>query len=102
MNISMDILQGYDKNQSRPSQDVLQTQDQFLHQRSVSPDTGFFIRLVMKLSGGRIENARQASWVLLGVTVLVFIVSILFFLGIVGSGSNMKAFIPKGYTDLPH
>lgn len=32
---------------------------------------GFFIRLVMRLSGGRIREARQASYVLLMVTLLI-------------------------------
>ena len=43
---------------------------------------GFFIRLVMRLSGGRIRDVNKASYVLLTVAVIIVIVAlILFFAG---------------------
>ncbi len=36
---------------------------------------GFFIRLVMRLSGGRIREVNRASYVLLGIAIITVIVS---------------------------
>ncbi|MBI4224705.1 MAG: hypothetical protein HY617_00060 [Candidatus Sungbacteria bacterium] len=77
--IIMDILEAYEKNQPKAqSQNVLPTEGQLLAQR-YAPDTGFFIRLVMKLSGGRIQNNRQASYVLLGIAGIIMIISLFLF-----------------------
>ena len=43
--------------------------------RSPSDDYGFFIRLVMSASGGRIRDANTASYVLLGAAVFIMIVA---------------------------
>lgn len=76
---TMDILQEYEKNQPKaPPQSAAQTQEQLIRQR-YAPDAGFFVRLVMKLSGGRIENSRQASLVLLGTAIGIFVISVLVF-----------------------
>lgn len=36
---------------------------------------GFIVRLLEKLSGGRIRDARQANYVLVGIAVAVFLIS---------------------------
>ncbi|MBI4225189.1 MAG: hypothetical protein HY617_02570 [Candidatus Sungbacteria bacterium] len=75
----MDLLQEYEKNQPKAQlQRALPTEGQLLAQR-YAPDAGFFIRLVMKLSGGRIENTRQASMVLLGVAGIILAISVTIF-----------------------
>ncbi len=40
---------------------------------------GFFIRLVIRLSGGKIENGRQASIVLLVAAAAIFLISLFIF-----------------------
>lgn len=67
----MDILQAYEKNQPK-------AQAPSMAQRYTS-DAGFFVRLVMKLSGGRIESTRQASWVLLGMSILILVLAVLIY-----------------------
>jgi len=62
---------------------------------------GFFIRWVMKLSGGRIRDVRSASYILLGFAALAIVVSlVLFFKNIYGPSKP-----PAGYRgnipDLP-
>jgi len=47
---------------------------------------GFFIRLVMRLSGGRIREINQASYILLGAAALVLVVSIFLYFGLPGTG----------------
>ncbi len=48
-------------------------------------EDSFFVRLVIKLSGGAIKNKEQANYVLLVVAILVFIISgYLFYIGIKG------------------
>jgi len=49
---------------------------------------GFFIRLVMRLSGGRIRDVRSASYVLIGFVALAIIVSLLLFFS--GGGTTVK------------
>jgi len=46
-----------------------------------------FITLVMRLSGGRIADARQASWVLLGIALCFGTLAFFLFYGTGGSGS---------------
>ena len=89
----MDILGEYEsQNLDAPTQT-----------RRVSQEYGFFIRLVIKLSGGKIQNGRQASYVLLVAAAVVFLISLLLFLGIPDIGSTTKISVPvetKG--PLPH
>ena len=42
---------------------------------------GFFIRLIMRLSGGRINNETQASYVLIAVAALMIVVSLFIIFG---------------------
>jgi len=67
---------------------MAQTQEQLLRQR-YAPDAGFFVRLVMRLSGGRIQNARQASLILLGTAIGIFIISTLVFFFSFSGGPDM-------------
>ncbi|MBI3442619.1 MAG: hypothetical protein HY007_02540 [Candidatus Sungbacteria bacterium] len=53
----MDILGEYEKQNPQPVRAA--------PQRQLADEYGFFIRLVMRLSGWKIENSRQASYVLL-------------------------------------
>ncbi len=39
------------------------------------PEGGFMLRLLAKLSGGRIRDVRQANYVLVGVAVAVLLIS---------------------------
>lgn len=68
----MDILAEYEKQNQKPIQAS--------PQRQPTDEYGFFIRLVMRLSGGKIENIRQASYVLLAAAGLVMITAIVVFL----------------------
>ena len=43
---------------------------------------GFFIRLVMRLSGGRVRDINQASYVLLIAAAIVALLSLLFWFGV--------------------
>ncbi|MBI3420874.1 MAG: hypothetical protein HY006_02320 [Candidatus Sungbacteria bacterium] len=62
----MDILGKYEQGQPQTVTPVVSP--------TSSSEYGFFVRLVMRLSGGRIHNARQANVALLiacGVMVLI-------------------------------
>lgn len=59
------------------------------------------VAFVMRLSGGRIKDARQASYVLLAGAILIAMISLRFYLGIPGLSSSPKAFTPSGYSDIP-
>lgn len=76
----MDILSQYEKQNQQPIQ--------MAPQKQPTPEYGFFIRLVMRLSSGRIQNSRQASYVLLGVAILIIVLSIIIF--IYQGGSNSR------------
>jgi hypothetical protein len=93
----MDLLQEYNKSQLKAQpQSILPTQEQLLQQR-YAPDTGFFIPLVIKLSGGRIRDAKQATYVLLGIAGVVFIISLfLIFSG--GSAELLPENLPTNMT----
>jgi len=85
----MDILGAYEKQNPQPVQQALQ--------RSQSSEYGFFIRLVMRLSGGRIENTRQASYVLLAIAGVIMVAAISVFLGVFGfSSSTSPLHLPLG------
>ncbi|MBI3442188.1 MAG: hypothetical protein HY007_00230 [Candidatus Sungbacteria bacterium] len=77
----MDLLQEYNKTQPKIQlPHTLPTEGQLLAQR-YAPDAGFFVRLVMKLSGGRIQNTKQASIILLIFAMIVMIISLFLFFG---------------------
>ena len=82
----MDILKQYEK--------------QFPEIKKAAPqweepsEYGFFIRLVMRLSGGRINNETQASYVLIAVAALMIVASLFI---IFGGGAGQAPFqIPFG------
>ncbi len=45
------------------------------------------VAFVMRFSGGRIRDAKQASYVLLGIAGVIAVVSLLFFTGIPGTSA---------------
>lgn len=49
------------------------------HQFRTAPEYGFFVRIVMRLSGDRIQDARQASMVLLGCAGVCFLIALSLF-----------------------
>jgi hypothetical protein len=55
---------------------------------------GFFIKLVMRLSGGKIENGRQASLVLLAVAGAILLTSISIFISTSGLFSSRSTGMP--------
>lgn len=69
----MDILGEYQRQNPIAAAPARQT-------FSPQAEYGFFIRLVMKLSSGRIENGRQASIVLLVAAAGILLVSLVIFL----------------------
>lgn len=72
----MDILGQYEKQQPQ----VIQAAPQ----RQLAPEYGFFIRLVIRLSGGRIQDSRRAVYVLLGIAAVFMLASLLFLFGVPG------------------
>ena len=77
----MDILQKY--KQEHPVSVLRPIQRQ-------QSEYGFFIRLAMKMSGGRIDNARQAIRVLLIAAVVISAASIVIFIRAFGGGSQAQ------------
>lgn len=51
-----------------------------------SNDYGFFTRLVMKLSRGKIQDERQANFVLLAVVGIVFLITAVIVIRIISGG----------------
>lgn len=86
----MDILGAYEKQN-------LQQTIQPIAQRSYAPEYGFFIRLVMRLSGGKIENARQASYVLLAAAGVIIFLALIVFIFASPAGSGMPLPYEKTY-----
>ncbi|MBI3421024.1 MAG: hypothetical protein HY006_03090 [Candidatus Sungbacteria bacterium] len=87
----MDLLQEYEKNQPKAQfSSTLPAEGQLLAQR-YAPDAGFFVRLVIKLAGGRIENTRQASLILLGTVISIFVISLFVFLFSFSGGLGIVA-----------
>jgi hypothetical protein len=84
----MDILEQYEKQNPQPVQTASQRQPAY--------EYGFFIRLVMRLSGGKIENTRQASYVLLAVVGAILLAAVLVLFGALGFSSTAK---PQYSTD---
>lgn len=68
----MDILQAYEKQRPQPIQAS--------PQRQPTDEYGFFIRLVMRLSNGKIQNVKQASYVLLAAAGVILLAAALVFL----------------------
>ncbi|MBI3421246.1 MAG: hypothetical protein HY006_04220 [Candidatus Sungbacteria bacterium] len=66
------------KNSAPPTGDKRATQ------QPQAPEYGFFIRLVMRLSGGRVQDSRRAIYILLGVAAVFMLASLLFLFGIPG------------------
>ena len=91
---SMDILGEYEKQNPRPLQ-------QAAPQRQLASEYGFFIRLVIKLSGGKIENIRQASYVLLAAAGVIMVATIFVFLGTSGFFSGAKPLYSTDPLNLP-
>jgi len=59
------------------------------------------VAFVIRLSGGRIRDAKQASYALAIAAAVIFFVSLLFFFGVPGFSSSPKAFMPSGYSTIP-
>lgn len=78
----MDILGAYEKQNTPAVQPIAQRQQ--------SSEYGFFIRLVMRLSGGKITNMRQASYVLLAAAGVILLAAIVVFLGASGFSSSVR------------
>lgn len=64
----MDLLSQYRKDHPEVFQPGSQWQP--------PKEYGFFIRLVMRLSGGRIRDVNTASYALLGAAVLIFVAAL--------------------------
>ena len=84
----MDILGKYEAEQPR-------VVPQVLHERVT--EYGFFVRLVMRLSSGRITDARQATYLLLIVAV-IFVLAALVIL-FAGSGSDVPPSPPTPFQE---
>ena len=69
-----------------------------------SSEYGFWVRLVMKLSGGRIQDEAKANQMLIIAAVAMLVISFFIFFGVPGFSSLPKAFAPSGYNPhmLPH
>ena len=67
----MGILERYEKQFPEANKPAPQWQP--------SSEYGFFVKLVMKLSGGRIQDEAKANYVLLGAALLLVIIAILIF-----------------------
>lgn len=70
----MDILAQYEKENPAPRESSME-----LYGKS-SDDYGYLINLVMRFSGGRIHNERQASFILLAATGVICGASIIIFI----------------------
>ena len=78
----MGILEQYKKQFPEANQPTPQWQP--------ASEYGFFVKLVTKLSGGRIQDETKANYVLLGAAGIIFLVAILIFV-FSGSSSAGKA-----------
>jgi len=87
----MDILTHYQQEEGQYQSPV-----QGAAQEKFSPtQRGFFIRLAMRLSGGRIKDERSASIVLFAVAIFVFILAgIIFVWGLGGVGGTVPVAPP--------
>jgi hypothetical protein len=88
----MDILEQYEKENPQISSQSAQ--------RNISQefqDEGFLIQWVMRVSGGRIHDAKQANYVLLGFAVIMIVVSLFLFFGM---GSGSQQFLPPNFYQI--
>jgi len=86
----MDLLEQYKQQRPeafKPSVAAQSTTDHY------GREYGAMVRLVIRLSGGAIRDARQASYVLLAVAIVFGIATLLFFFGIPGSTPIQQNFI---------
>ena len=67
----MGILEQYEKQFPEANKPTPQWQP--------SSEYGFWVRLVMKLSGGRIQDEKIANYVLLGAVLLLMVIAIMIF-----------------------
>lgn len=93
MNTIMDILEAYEKQNPQPVRAA--------PQRQPTDEYGFFIRLVMRLSNGKIQNIRQASYVLLAAAGVILLAAILVFLEASGFFSSAKPLYSTDPLHLP-
>jgi hypothetical protein len=88
----MDILEQYEKQ----SPQISAQPDQWGALREFR-DESFLVRLVVRLSGGRIQNVKQASYVLLGFAVVMILISIFL---LFGTGSSSEQFLPPNFYQI--
>lgn len=88
----MDILEQYEKENpqisSQPDQWDMSQEFQ---------DESFLIQWVMRVSGGRIHDTKQAIYVLLGFAVIMILFSILLFFS---TGSSSQQFLPPNFYQI--
>lgn len=80
----MDILGQYEKQFPQENKPAPQWQP--------SSEYGFLINLIMRVSGGMIKDEAQATHALLGLSVLIIVLSVFFFLN--SGNSNI---LPPSY-----
>lgn len=92
----MDILEQYDRQNPEQKQTPQNIYE------DMSGDYGPIIRWVMKISGGKIQNERQANTVLITAAVGIIIISvlILMFSG-TPQGESREHLFPPGSSALP-
>ena len=88
----MDILKQYEKENPDT---VLQSSKWDISQEFQYES--FLVRLVVRLSGGRIRDIKQANYVLLGFAVIAILISIFIFFGI---GSGSQQFLPPNFYQI--
>mgnify|MGYP001577440866 CR=1 len=88
----MDLLEQYKKQYPETFKQKPQWQP--------SDEYGFFIRLVMRLSRGRVRDTRQAARVLLIAAAVILLLSLFFFVGVPGFGPETKPLAPGAHPDL--
>ncbi|MEK9195330.1 MAG: hypothetical protein AAB975_03060 [Patescibacteria group bacterium] len=84
----MDILEQYEKENPEISQVPASQEFQ---------DESFLIRLVIRLSGGRIKDLKQANYALLGFAVIAILISIFI---LFGTGSRSQQFLPPNFYQI--
>ena len=85
----MDILGQYEKQFPKENKPAPQRQPSLEH--------GFLIRLVVKLSGGRIADEVMANYVLVIAAAAMLVISFFILFGIPGLSGSPRAFLPRGY-----
>ena len=89
----MGILERYEKQFPEANKPASQWQP--------SSEYGFWVRLVIKLSGGRIQDEAKANSVLVIAVVVMFVISFFMVFGVPGFSSYQKPFIPKNLGIIP-